>query len=268
MARDWDDAFANMAHIPGSGAFPEAWAQDAADFRARCGRHERISYGDKPPEIIDTFSPQAASRGLFIFVHGGYWMRTSPDDWSHLAEGAVALGYTAALIGYTLTPAATIPEITQQVARGIRHVARAHAGPIHLVGHSAGAHLAARALCDDTTLEPAILMRIASLTGLGGVYDLRPLLMTEMNWTLGLTGQSAALESPILHRPKVDVPMTIWVGADERPEFVRQSRAMALVWEGLGAEITLVEEAGAHHFSILDGLRSADAALMRQVMAR
>lgn len=34
---DWDDAYANIAHIPGGAGFPDAWAAAAADFRA--GRH-------------------------------------------------------------------------------------------------------------------------------------------------------------------------------------------------------------------------------------
>ncbi|MEL6912879.1 MAG: alpha/beta hydrolase [Pseudomonadota bacterium] len=267
MARDWDDAFANMAHIPGSATFPEDWARDAEAFRAGAASVERISYGAEASEVIDIFAPRTASKGLFIFLHGGYWMRTSPRDWSHLAAGAVAHGHTAALVGYTRAPAAAIPDITAQVARGIRHAARALDGPIILCGHSAGAHLALRMICADTRLAPGILARIQRVTGLGGVYDLRPLLMTEMNWTLGLTGQTAGAESPILQRPKADVPVTILVGAEERPEFLRQSRAMALVWQGLGARMDLVKEAGAHHFSILEGLRTPQSALMQRMLA-
>ena len=32
--RDWDDAYANSAHVPGSDALPARWAERAAAYRA------------------------------------------------------------------------------------------------------------------------------------------------------------------------------------------------------------------------------------------
>ncbi len=44
--RDWDDAFANMAHVAGSDALPGFWAARAADYRASAERIETdINYG-------------------------------------------------------------------------------------------------------------------------------------------------------------------------------------------------------------------------------
>ena len=31
---DWDDAYANIVHIPGGADFPDRWTRDAAAFRA------------------------------------------------------------------------------------------------------------------------------------------------------------------------------------------------------------------------------------------
>ena len=43
---DFDDAYANAAHIPGAAAYPERWRQKAADFarRAAIRRTGRIGY--------------------------------------------------------------------------------------------------------------------------------------------------------------------------------------------------------------------------------
>ena len=51
---DWDDAFANMAHITGSAALPDLWANSAALYRASGVQvEEDIVYGDHPRERLD-----------------------------------------------------------------------------------------------------------------------------------------------------------------------------------------------------------------------
>ncbi|MEM1375120.1 MAG: alpha/beta hydrolase [Pseudomonadota bacterium] len=266
MQRDWDDAFANMAHIPGAESIVAAWPRDAAALRAATKAELDVPYGSGTRTRFDLFFPDGPPKGVVVFVHGGYWMRFGREDFSHLARGALEAGYAACLPSYTLAPEARIADITREIANAVQRVASVVAGPILLSGHSAGAHLVLRLICDDSPLSASVLARIARVTGIGGVYDLRPLLMTNLNWTLHLDGPEAALESPILRRPKVTVPTTIWVGADERPEFVRQSRAMAMMWDGLGADVTLVEDPGKHHFGVIDGLCDAASPLMRAVL--
>ena len=36
---------------------------------------------------------------VVVFVHGGYWMETNRDLWSHLASGALARGWASARKG-------------------------------------------------------------------------------------------------------------------------------------------------------------------------
>ena len=44
------------------------------------------------------------------------------------------------------------------------------------------------------------------------------------------------------------MPVHVWVGADERPEFVRQSELLANVWTGLGVDMRADDRAGAAPF--------------------
>ncbi|MEM9855270.1 MAG: alpha/beta hydrolase [Pseudomonadota bacterium] len=255
-ARDWDDAFANLAHIPGGDLLPAKWARDAALFRESKRESMRLSqpYGRAERATFDFFTPDMPAKGLFIFIHGGYWMQTSPADWSHLAKGALERGFATALIGYPLAPDARVAEITRAVQAGIEAAGRQADGPIYLAGHSAGAHLALRALEARASLSAATRARLKGVLGLGGVYDLRPLLATRLNETLRLTAAEASAESPLLQPPQTEVDVLLWVGANERPEFIRQSRAMADAWQTGGARLTLREEPGAHHFTTLEGL--------------
>lgn len=266
MTKDWDDAYANMAHIPGGMEIAAAWPGQAQAFREACNGRTDVSYGDGPRQAFDLFLPSSAPKGLVVIIHGGYWMRFGREDFSHLAKGAVDRGYAACVPSYTLAPEARITDITREMVTAIEHAATMVSGPIYLTGHSAGAHLAFRMICDDSPLSRSVMSRVERACGIGGVYDLRPLMMTDLNWTLHIDGPEAQSESPILRRPKTSCPVCVWVGAAERPEFIRQSRAMALMWEGLGTEIELVEDAGKHHFDVIDGLMDAHSPLMAAVL--
>jgi len=42
--QDWDNAFANTAHVPGSEKLPESWTSSAANYRNSGVRVEEYSY--------------------------------------------------------------------------------------------------------------------------------------------------------------------------------------------------------------------------------
>ena len=102
---------------------------------------------------------------------------------------------------------------------------------------------------------------------ISGVHDLRPMLRTQLNDTIGLDVAEARAESPALLEPVVDVPVICWVGANERSEFVRQNALLANVWRGLGMATECVEEPDRHHFDVIDGLCSGVSPMSRALFA-
>lgn len=260
---DWDDAYANRAHIADAEAVIAGWARDAPAFRAGLGDRARtdLAYGPGARERFDLFLPEGPPRGLMLFLHGGYWMAFDKSAWSHLAAGAVARGWAAVLPSYALAPEARISAITRQAAAALGAAAAEVPGPIALAGHSAGGHLAARLLCADVELDPAVRGRVRGAVSISGLHDLRPLLRTAMNATLRLDGPEAEAESPALRAPVPGARLTAWVGGDERPEFLRQAELIAALWPGLGAETRLVVEPGRHHFDVIAGLADPASAL-------
>ncbi|MBU2484455.1 MAG: alpha/beta hydrolase, partial [Alphaproteobacteria bacterium] len=52
-------------------------------------------------------------------------------------------------------------------------------------------------------------------------------------------------------------------GAAERPEFVRQNRALYEMWRGFSTPMQMHEDAGKHHFDVIDGLSDPDHPLCR-----
>ena len=150
-----DDAYANAAYIPGGNDFPARWDKDAAAFRATARAELDLSYGPDPRQRLDLFLPKAPPKGLFVFVHGGYWLAFDKSTWSHFAAGALARGYAVAMPSYPLCPQVRIGDITRSVQAAIALAAQHVDGPIRLAGHSAGGHLAARMGCADLAVPVA-----------------------------------------------------------------------------------------------------------------
>jgi len=269
---DWTDAYENGAYIQNASEFPPRWNDQAAAFRTELGDRAQldIAYGTQPRQKLDLFHPEGDdAKGLLVFVHGGYWKAFDKSTWSHFAQGVVSQGWAVAIPSYTLAPEARIADITKEVAAAIAHAAHLIAGPIHLAGHSAGGHLVTRMLCDNGPLVQAsaasLRQRINKVISISGVHDLRPLLKTEMNAILQLDATETETESVVLQQPTHQAALLCLVGADERPEFIRQSELLANVWAGLGLETSLIKSTGKHHFDIIDSLISDDAESIQQM---
>jgi acetyl esterase/lipase len=267
---NWDDAYTNGAHIAGGERWPAAWATAAAAFRAqmagRNGSRLDAPYGSGERHRYDLFMPSETPKGLFVYIHGGYWKAFDKSAWSHVARGPLEHGWAVALPSYDLCPQVRIAEIARQVAAAVESVAAQVGGPIRLAGHSAGGHLATRLVSAGSTLSCSLRRRIVNTVSISGLHDLRPFLKTEMNAVLGLDEAEAVAESPALLRPTEDARVVCWVGGGERAEFIRQSELLANIWLGLGAQTAFVVEPDRHHFNIIDGLAQASHPLTRALL--
>ncbi|MBT8434176.1 MAG: alpha/beta hydrolase [Gammaproteobacteria bacterium] len=265
MIENWDDAYDNRAHIEGSADYPEKWAAAALQFRQMMTNKQLadldIAYGDGERQRLDIFRPEGNINGLVVFIHGGYWRAFDKSCWSHLSGGATRRGWAVAMPSFDLVPAVSIREITRQVGSAISKAASLTDGPIRLTGHSAGGHLVTRMICRDSPLAPEVKQRIDRVISISGLHDLRPLLDTKMNDDFQMTESEAAAESPALNQPIENVELVCWVGADERPEFIRQSELLANIWFGLGIKTSVHQAKDQHHFNVIDGLVDPQSAL-------
>jgi len=259
-----DDAYANGAYIEGAENYPDQWAKAAAEFRSTATAELDIPYGPSARERFDLFLPTGDPKGLFVFIHGGYWLDFDKSSWSHLAQGAVANGWAAMVPSYGLCPDVYITEITRQIGASIDKAASRIDGPIVLTGHSAGGHLAARMICEGTPLAAATAARIIRSMGISGLYDLAPLMQISMNKTLRINEVEAIRESPAKKKPLPGAKFLAWVGSKERPEFRRQSRILCDAWSG--ASVFYVEDEGRHHFDVFAGLSDPDSAIVKAAL--
>ncbi len=257
---DLDDAYANGAYIDGAEGYVERWVREAEAYRAHLGDRAVLgrSYGPSERMAYDLFQPVGLSKGTLIFVHGGYWLKFDRSYWSHFAAGANARGWAVAMPSYDLCPRISIAGITQQIAQAVHRIAGDTSGPLSLAGHSAGGHLVARMLAPGM-LHGDVLARLRHVIPISPVSDLEPLLLTSMNADFGMDAPMAQAESPIL-QPVPKVPVSVWVGADERPAFLDQAMWLADAW---ACDIQVKDDL--HHFDIIDGLAEADSEMMRRL---
>ncbi len=264
---DWDDAYSNSAYIPDCHRWPDEWVEAASAYRAQSNFEPDIAYGDNTRQVYDLFRPECEPTGLLVFIHGGYWLDFDKSYWSHLAMGAVESGWAVAIPSYVLCPQAGIGDIVSMVGNAVQHAAEKVSGPIVLTGHSAGGHLAACMVCEGSPLSREFRRRVVNTVPISGLHDLRPMVKTQMNDKLQLTDRSAMQLSPALKVPDPGCRLTAWVGAAERPEFLRQSELISNVWRGLGAWTQCVKAPGQHHFDVIGGMCDAQSPLMRAALS-
>jgi len=224
-------------------------------IRARRPHALGLAYGDRPRETIDIFPADTTGAPVLVYFHGGYWRAGSARDNNFVAEPFLAAGACVALVNYDLCPTVPIGTIVAQARAAIGWIsenAGQHGGDgerLFLLGHSAGAHLAAMVLADETRSAPLNGVQGAALVS--GIYDLDPVKRAAVNQEIGLGEADIAAFSPLGHPPRAPVPLVVAVGLAESVEWVRQSRLYADVAEAAGCPVERLDLPKADHYTPL-----------------
>lgn len=133
---------------------------------------------------LDVYVPPAATgpRPVVVFVHGGGWTSGSKGQYRFVAEALSTRGYVVVIPAYRLYPQARFPGFVEDAAQAVawthEHIAEFGGDPaqLFLMGHSAGAHIAAMLTYDERFLRTAGVepSAVAGFIGLAGAYDFLP----------------------------------------------------------------------------------------------
>ena len=111
-------------------------------------------------QTLDLFAPPDAKNLPIIFwIHGGGWQAGNKEDVQIKPQAFTAKGFIFVSTNYRLIPAASIKEMAGDIAKSMRWVydhAKEYGGDpstFLIMGHSAGAQLAALLSTDDSYLK-------------------------------------------------------------------------------------------------------------------
>lgn len=111
-------------------------------------------------QSLDVYAPAGGkNHPVVVWIHGGGWHSGDKKDVNQKPQAFVDKGFVFVSINYRLWPGATIKQIAEDTAKAIRwthdHVAEHGGDPntMFVMGHSAGAQLAALVCADERYLK-------------------------------------------------------------------------------------------------------------------
>ena len=167
-------------------------------------RSSGIAYGDSPRQRLDVYAPRGkpaqSPAPVVVFFYGGRWQEGDRARYLFAAEALTAQGFVVVVPDYRVYPAVQYPVFLEDGARAVawakREITRFGGDPsrIFLMGHSAGAHIAAMLGYDEEFLAGQGLRRtdVRGVIGLAGPYDFLPLTDADLQ---GVFSAAASLEA-------------------------------------------------------------------------
>lgn len=147
--------------------------------------HDQV-YGPKPSQKLDIYVPANPKNKLMdviVFFYGGRWTYGAKEDYRFVAATFVQEGFVVVIPDYRKYPQVRFPVFVEDGAKTLAwvsdHIGRWHGNParIHVVGHSAGAHIGALLAADPHYLADVGKDRsltIRCFAGLAGPYAFTP----------------------------------------------------------------------------------------------
>jgi acetyl esterase/lipase len=212
-------------------------------------RHPDIAYAPGAQHDLDVYVPRKPSgepRPMVVFWHGGRWEFGDKSDYRFVGSALAELGYVAVLPNYRHYPQVKMPGFMEDAASAASWAA-AHAGDfgadpnrLFLMGHSAGAHMAALLTVDPRYFAAGGLSapRIAGVIGLSGPYDFLPLLEADVQDMFGpppLYPESQPINFVHPGAP----PMLLVHGLKDDTVWPKNSRNFASALRARGVPVTL-----------------------------
>ncbi len=219
-----------------------------------------LRFGPGPLETLDLYRPNSETRAapLAVFIHGGYWRALDKIDHVLVVPPLLSCGAIVANVNYDLCPNVTLDEIASQIVRAVRYCAAnaeqwgADPSRLVLIGHSAGAHLAARVLntpADDDGL-PADL--VAGVAAISGIYEPQVVTKISVNEQAQISATSAANNDCLSKPPAGRAQVVAWVGGDEPAGWKDQTVRYAAVAAAAGLPARHFVLPGTNHFTVLE----------------
>ena len=213
-----------------------------------------IAYAPGDRHSLDLYRPDATQAApVIVFFYGGNWQEGDKSLYRFVGASLAARGLVAVIPDYRVYPEVRYPGFLEDGALAVRwvhdHVAEFGGDPkrVVLMGHSAGAYIAAMLLYDRQWLsaeESGLRRSLRGLVGLAGPYDFLPLHDETLK---------------IIFGPEKELPATQPINYVDRgapPAFLATGNADDVVDPGNATRLArrVAEKGGIAEVKIYDGI--------------
>ena len=222
-----------------------------------------IPYGPEARNSLDVYAPKQRTGPVpvVVFFYGGSWRRGNRASYLFAADALAGRGYVAIVPDYRVYPNVRFPAFVEDVARAVRwaldHAAELGGDPdrLFLMGHSAGAHIAAMLTLDERYLAgqgvPAKSIRgTIVMAGPLAFYPSRTRSIAPI--FAHLADENAA--RPVAFVDGDEAPLLLLHGKDDRTVRVSNTIALAKAVRDAGGRVRQIIYPGVGHIGIVSAL--------------
>ncbi|HEX8642256.1 MAG TPA: alpha/beta hydrolase [Allosphingosinicella sp.] len=217
-------------------------------------------YGDHPRQRLDLYAPRRGPDPrlpVLLFFYGGSWNSGVKEGYGFVGRALAANGFLAAIPDYRLVPEVRFPAFVEDGAAAARWLiangpAHGGGGELILMGHSAGAYIAAMLALDPRWLGPA-RSAVKALIGLAGPYRFQPQAGPAIRAAFG-THRPFAATQPVGFAAPGAPPALLLHGSDDRTVAPVNSRELARRLAAAGVEAKCTIYPRVSHVALLTAL--------------
>ena len=120
---------------------------------------KNVPYAAGDRHGLDVYAVEKSNAPVVVFIYGGGWKEGDKSQYKFVAASLAARGFVTVVPDYGLYPAVRFPVFLQDAAAAVAwvkgNIARYGGDPrrVFLMGHSAGAHIAAMLTLDPQWLK-------------------------------------------------------------------------------------------------------------------
>lgn len=238
---------------------------DAVTPRSGYTRTADVAYAETPRQKLDVYTPNApattAPRPVVVFFYGGGWEIGRRERYRFVAKALTGEGFVTVVPDYRVYPDALFPDFIFDAAKAVRwtrdHIERFGGDPgrIFVMGHSAGAHIAAMLILDPRYLKSTAMApgQLRGMIGLAGPYDFLPLKSERLRFIFGPESEHWRSQ-PINFVDGSNPAMLLVTGAADRTVLPGNTHRLAAKIRAHRGSVAVIEYAGVGHAELITGI--------------
>lgn len=220
-----------------------------------------ISYGSFERNALNVYVPRAPSDGsrpVVVFFYGGSWEAGKRDDYEFVAEALTSQGFVVVVPDYRVYPEVKFPDFMFDAANAVKWTKGnieqygGDVGEVFVMGHSAGAHIAAMLTLNADYLASVDLkpQDLSGMIGLAGPYDFLPLTSERLKVIFGPEDQRWKSQ-PINFVTGNNPPMLLLVGTGDKSVWPKNSYNLAAKIKAAGGPVQVIDYKGRGHIDMV-----------------